>query len=150
MTDIQFYHLTSTPLERALPKLLEKAIQGGFKAVVQVESDEKAEWMNGQLWSYDPASFLPHGTDKDGHSALQPIYITAAEANPNQADLLVITDGSEKIWDEKFRRVLDIFDGNDETMIAKARARWKKYQEDGHNVSYIKQNAAGGWERQSA
>jgi DNA polymerase-3 subunit chi len=147
MTDIQFYHLTSTPLERALPKLLEKAVQGGFRTLVLMESEAKAEAMNNQLWTYDPASFLPHGTAKDGHKESQPVYITASEENPNKADLLVVTDGSELELGESFRRVLDVFDGNDEPVVAKARARWKKYQGEGHSVSYVKQNDAGGWEK---
>src|SRR5205809_321355 len=60
MTDISFYHLTSTTLDQALPKLLEKALQGGFKAVVRAGSDTEAERLCGLLWSYDQDSFLPH------------------------------------------------------------------------------------------
>jgi DNA polymerase-3 subunit chi len=150
MTDIQFYHLTSTPLERALPKLLEKAVQGGFKALVLMESDAKAGAMSEQLWTYDPASFLPHGTSADGYGSEQPIYLTASEDNPNHADLLVVTDGSELEFDDTFKRVLDMFDGTDEEAVAKARGRWKKYQAAGHSVAYIKQTASGGWEKQAA
>jgi DNA polymerase-3 subunit chi len=150
MTDIQFYHLTSAPLERVLPKLLEKALQGGFKALVLMESEARVESMNTALWTYDPASFLPHGSAADGHAAEQPIYLTASEGNPNHANLLVVTDGSELELDGQCRRLLDIFDGNDEQMVAKALARRNKYQAEGHAVSYIRQNPAGGWEKQSA
>jgi len=150
MTEIQFYHLTSSPLERALPKLLEKAVQGGFKVLVLMESEEKTEWMNNLLWTYDPASFLPHGTAKDGYETLQPVYLTAKDENPNFADLMVVTNNTAQDVKDNFRRMLDIFDGNDETATSRARARWKQYQSDGHNVSYIKQNAAGGWEKQAS
>ena len=150
MTDIQFYHLTSTSFDRALPKLLEKALQGGFRALVLMASEEKAEAMSNTLWTYDPASFLPHGTAKDGYDMQQPIYLTAQEDNPNQADLLVVTDGSVLELDNSFKRVLDMFDGNDEAAVADARARWKKYQNAGHNVVYVKQSPTGGWEKQSA
>lgn len=150
MTDIQFYHLTSTPLERALPKLLEKALQGGFRTLVLMESDDKVEAMNNQLWTYDPDSFLPHGTAMDGNGAAQPIFLTAKEEHPNHANLLVVTDGSELDFDANVKRVLDIFDGNDETATANARKRWKKYQGEGHQVSYIKQTATGSWEKQAA
>jgi DNA polymerase-3 subunit chi len=150
MTEIQFYHLTSTPLERALPKLLEKALQGGFRTLVLMGSDEKAEAMNDQLWVYDAASFLPHGTAKDGSDEDQPIYLSTKAHNPNHADLLVVTDGSELEFDPTLKRVLDIFDGTDDAATANARKRWKKYQSEGHQVTYVKQTAAGSWEKQAA
>ena len=34
MTEIGFYHLTQSPLERALPRLLEKAHASGARVVV--------------------------------------------------------------------------------------------------------------------
>ena len=60
VTEIGFYHLTCTPLERALPKLLEKVLASGARAVVRAGSDERVEFLNGALWTYQPASFLPH------------------------------------------------------------------------------------------
>jgi DNA polymerase-3 subunit chi len=150
MTDIQFYHLTSTPLERALPKLLEKSLQAGLKALVKVDSDATAEKLDMLLWTYDPASFLPHATAQGGHADAQPIYISPLMDAPNHATLLVVTDGSALESSAAFTRVLDIFDGNDDTSITQARQRWKRYASEGHTVSYIKQNAAGGWEKVAA
>ncbi len=34
MTEIGFYHLRASPLDRALPQLLEKAYAGGHRVVV--------------------------------------------------------------------------------------------------------------------
>lgn len=145
MAEIHFYHLTSTPLERALPKLLEKAVQGGFKSIVLMDSEDKVEWMNNVLWTYDQNAFLPHGSAKDGNGELQPVYITASEENPNQANLLVITDGSELELDDSVKRVIDIFDGNDAGLATKAASRSKKYKEAGHIVEYRQQTAGGSW-----
>ncbi len=78
MTAIQFYHLTATPLERALPKLLEKALAGGFRALLVAPSDERVEQLNQLLWTYDPNSFLPHGSVKDGHVDEQPILLVSS------------------------------------------------------------------------
>ncbi len=75
MTAIQFYHLTATPLERALPKLLEKAYGGGFKILLVAESDERVEQLNHLLWTYAQLSFLPHGSAKDGNVEKQPILL---------------------------------------------------------------------------
>ena len=150
MTDISFYHLTSSTLDDALPKLLEKALQGGFKVIVRAASDLEAERLCHLLWTYDPDSFLPHGTVKDGSIEQQPIYITAGEENPNGAKLLVITNGLQLNDANGFDRVLDIFNGADEEQLAAARLRWKNYTVQGTGLAYIQQNSAGGWEKQGA
>ena len=113
MTEVGFYHLTATPLEAALPRLLEKVLAGGFRAVVMAGSAERVEALNTQLWTYNPGSFLPHGSAADGNAADQPIWITSQDENPNQAHVLVLTEGvlSERI--AAFARCLDLFDGAD-------------------------------------
>ena len=49
MADIGFYHLLSTPLERALPRLLERAAGQGHRIVVQAGSQERVEHLNALL-----------------------------------------------------------------------------------------------------
>ncbi|HYU13358.1 MAG TPA: DNA polymerase III subunit chi, partial [Stellaceae bacterium] len=41
MAEIGFYHLLSTPLERALPRLLERARAQGHKIVIRAASPER-------------------------------------------------------------------------------------------------------------
>ena len=148
MADIQFYHLTSTTLERALPKLLEKSLKAGFTSVVTAASSEQAEALSAHLWQYDPATFLPHGTEADGNAERQPVFLTAGDANPAAADLLVVTDGRSVTPETAYKRILDIFDGTDDTALSAARGRWKTYAADGHTVAYIKQSESGAWEKQ--
>jgi len=78
MTQIQFYHLTATPLERALPKLLEKAYASGFKILLVAGSDERVDQLNQSLWTYAQLSFLPHGSVKDGNVEKQPILLVSS------------------------------------------------------------------------
>ena len=92
MTDIGFYHLTRTPLERALPKLLEKVVGARMRAVVRAGSTERVDFLNTALWTYDPASFLPHGTVREGEAAEQPIWLTEKVDRPNDAQILILTD----------------------------------------------------------
>ena len=56
-------------------------------------SDERVAALDALLWTYDEASFLPHGTARDGNAARQPIWLTAADENPNAATMLVLIDG---------------------------------------------------------
>src|SRR5579871_5220024 len=109
MINVQFYHLTATPLERALPKLLEKAYAGGYRTLLLAGSEEQAERLNQLLWTYHPGSFLPHGSLKDGHSDRHPILITTKIENLNNANILAITDGTMPPQPQAFERILDMF-----------------------------------------
>ena len=60
MTEIAFYHLERSPLERALPKLLEKTLEAGKRALVVVGSVERVEAFDGLLWTYHQEAWLPH------------------------------------------------------------------------------------------
>jgi DNA polymerase-3 subunit chi len=93
MTDVRFYHLTSTSLEAALPQMLEKTLERGQRAVVIAGSEERVEALNAHLWTYKDRGFLPHGTAKDGHSEAQPVWLTESDENPNGAQVLFLTDG---------------------------------------------------------
>ena len=148
MTDIGFYHLQRTGLERALPKLLEKALERGMRAVVLADSEERVEALNAALWTYEQRSFLPHGSARDGFAEEQPVYLAAAEENPNGATLLVLVDGMEAAGLSDYERCLDLFDGNDPDAVAAARERWTKAKEAGHSVTYWQQDEQGRWQEQ--
>ena len=140
MTEIGFYHLVATPLEKALPKLLEKVLGSGARAVVIAGSSERVEAPNG---------FLPHGSAKDGKAARQPIWLTVKDENPNGATILVLTDGAVSDNLPNYARCLDVFDGADETAVAQARERWKLYKDAGHGLTYWQQTDSGGWDRKN-
>lgn len=146
---INFYHLTATPLDRALPRLLEKAYKAGLKTLVVAPNEERVAQLNGLLWTYDPDSFLPHGTEKDGHASDQPIFISTTNAAPNSASMLVITDGRQEQDLGQFERVLDIFDGHHLPALEAARTRWVHYKANGHPLTYFQQTETGGWQQKA-
>lgn len=145
MTEVSFYHLQVQPLERALPKLLERALAAGFRVVVRVGTSERAEALAALLWTYDSNAFLPHGAERDGDAELQPIWITEKDENPNRADMLFLTDGAGSDQMESFRRCLDLFDGNDADAVTAARDRWKAAKAQGFTLTYWRQSESGAW-----
>lgn len=149
MTQIGFYHLLTLPLEKALPRLLDKARAAGLKAVVMAGSPERVEALNEILWTFEPESWLPHGSAPDGEAELQPIWLTATEENPNNATILVTCDGAETRNVEAFDRCLDLFDGNDPDAVQAARERWKTWKAAGHQLIYYQQTERGGWEEKA-
>lgn len=147
MTEISFYHLTTSPLEKALPKLLERAFSGGYKVCLLAESEARVEQLNQLLWTYEESSFLPHGSEKDEQPENQPILLSTVPNSLNNANLLVVTDG--RSVNEPYDRILDIFDGKNPEATASARERWKVYKSAGHEISYFSQNERGGWEKKA-
>ena len=147
MTEIRFYHLQRTPLEAALPPMLEKTLERGQRAVVMAASEERVEHLTDHLWTYSERGFLPHGSARDGNAALQPVWLTTADENPNEAQVLFLTDGtsSEKVSD--YQLCVELFDGNDVSAVEAARARWKNYRDAGHALTYWQQSDAGRWEQ---
>ncbi|RDD62791.1 DNA polymerase III subunit chi [Ferruginivarius sediminum] len=147
MTEIRFYHLTRTSLESALPQLLEKTLERGWRALVLASSDDRVEALTAHLWTYDDRSFLPHGSPRDGRPEYQPIWLSAEDANANNANVLFLTDGAASAHVGDFDLVAEMFDGNDGEAVAAARRRWKDYKQAGHQLTYWKQDESGRWQK---
>lgn len=149
MTRIDFYHLQKAPLEQVLPKLCEKAYATGKRIKILIGNTERVEFINSLLWTYSEESFLPHGSKRDGFAEEQPIFISAEEANENNAALLILADGAQVDVEKLnvYERVLNIFDGNDEVALNNARAYWKKIKIIGGELHYWQQNANGSFEQ---
>ena len=146
--EVWFYHLQRTGLDQALPELLEKTLQKGWRAVVRARERERVEHLDGWLWSYRDDSFLPHAPDDEAGAARQPILLTTGFENPNAADALFLVDGSEAGELAGYARCVVLFDGNDEAQLAAARAQWSALKAKGFAASYWKQQARG-WEKQA-
>jgi DNA polymerase III subunit chi len=150
MTDISFYHLTRQPLPLALPLLLQKALQSGARVLVRAASAERVEQLDEALWTFDPASFLPHGTDRNAHADLQPILLTTRQAPPaNGASILATVDSVFPADADAFARVLYLFDGVNGDELAAARAAWTQLKAAGHSLTYWQQ-AERGWEKKAS
>ena len=148
MTEVGFYHLRSTSLERALPRLLERAVAEGHRVVVMAGSPERVQHLDDLLWTYSEETFLPHGAAKHGHAERQPIWLTTEDENPNDASMLVLVDGARSAVVERYARCCDMFDGNDEAAVASARERWRAAKAAGHRLVYWEQ-VEGRWEKRA-
>lgn len=146
MAEVAFYHLQKSPLAAALPKLLEKTLAAGKRAVVMAGSAERVEALNVALWTYRQDAWLPHGSAKDGHAAEQPVWLTSADDIPNGATFVFLVDGATSAHLAEAERCFDLFDGNDGEAVAAARRRWSDYKTAGHTLTYWQQTDRGGWE----
>lgn len=147
MAELWFYHLERSELERALPPLLEKCLQRGWRALVRGGVKERLDALDDVLWTYRDDSFLPHASE--GDAARQPVWLTTEGGNPNGAQVLFLIDGAEPGDIAAYERACLVFDGRDQAALESARLRWKAAKEAGIVASYWRESAAGKWEKQA-
>ena len=148
MSEVRFHHLERRRVDQALPGLLELAAQEGRRVVVRASSDEMVAALNERLWTYDDASFLPHGAAGDGDPMTQPIFLTSEADNPNAATMLVRLSGAEASpADDAFDLIVFMFDGRDEAALTQARGEWRRLKDQERAISYWRETDEGGWEK---
>jgi DNA polymerase-3 subunit chi len=143
--DVVFYHLTETTLEEALPPLVEKSLERGWRVAIQTGSEERRDALDARLWTYSDDSFIPHGTDRDAHAAEQPVLLTTATENINNAVIRFLVDGAEPGELTGYERAGFLFDGHDMTQVEAAREHWKVMRAAGHSVTYWQQGPDRRW-----
>lgn len=160
--DVAFYQLNRTPLERALPKLLEKIYGSGMRALVLCDSQEKVELLNNMLWTFSPGAFLPHGFQ--GDPKRHPIWLSTSPENVNDANIIVVTNGEviststeapkqekekdkDKDTPHPYEKCIDIFEGSCQESTLSARERYRIYQSRNCTLTFWKQDTDGAWEK---
>jgi len=144
MPDVLFYHLEPRPLEAVLPALLEKTLERGWRAVVEVGSTERAEALDSHLWTYREDSFLAHGLAGDETDAHQPVLITTGADNPNRANVRFFVDRAVPQSADGYERIVYMFSGHDPDAVAEARLAWVALKGD-NALTYWQQEANGRW-----
>ena len=92
-----YYGVRHGPVEPVLASLLNKAYQGGQRAMVYAPSAEDAVRLTQYLWAQ--SSFLPCGTDeRDPHPEHQPIWLSHHLTNRNNADCALSLTAWPKTW----------------------------------------------------
>ncbi|HIJ63087.1 MAG TPA: DNA polymerase III subunit chi [Rhodospirillaceae bacterium] len=148
-TRVGFYHLQRSTLDQTLPRLVQKALEGGHRVLVMAGSAERVAHLEALLWTWQPDSWLPHGKAGDADAALQPVLLTHQDDNGNSADILILTDGVVSSQMDRFDRCLSLFDGNDDEAVMKARDLWREWKTRGWSLTYYQQTERGGWEEKA-
>jgi DNA polymerase-3 subunit chi len=152
---IWFYHLGDARLERVLPSLIERALDRGWKCVVQATSAELLSEIDDLLWTYSDASFIAHATAKDGDAEWQAVYLTQDIDNPNQASVRFFVEGASIAaalnmpQAASYERCLLLFNGSDQEQLENARRQWAELKAAGCDLAYFQQDGDGRW-RQKA
>lgn len=152
MTEVLFYHLERLPLEKVLPVLVEKSLERGWRAVIEVGQPERIAGLDTTLWTYRDDSFLPHAVAGSQADADQPVLLTDRADNPNGADIRFFVGGAvprtEAGGESAYKRMVYLFDGHDPDAVAEARKAWKALR-TGHDVTYWQQDSSGRWSKKA-
>ncbi|MGU3574853.1 DNA polymerase III subunit chi [Brucellaceae bacterium C25G] len=149
MAEILFYHLTESTLDEALPGLIERSVDRGWRVTIQGISQERLETIDNLLWTASDVSFLAHSFDDDPLVADQPIVLTLSEDNHNRSSVRFLVEGAELSDASTYERLVVMFDGHNQTQLEKAREQWKNFKTGDHQLTYWQQNADKRWERKA-
>lgn len=146
-----FYHLTRRPVSEALPQLLTRALDQGWRVAVRGTDASRLDRLDQELWLVGGGeSFLPHGRARGRHDADQPILLTESTDNRNGAVCVMSVDGAEVSPEEvgTLERVCILFEGDDPAAVERARSQWRAITGSGAAAQYWSE-ASGRWEKKA-
>jgi len=139
---VDFYQLTSSPLEQVLTQICEKILSGGERLLV-VAGDALLEQIDSQLWDYTRDAFLPHGRAESCSPEAQPILLSSVVEPVNNAGNIALADGEWRDEALQFARTFYFF-GSAQREAARANWRTLKTRPE-VELRYWKQDGAGKW-----
>lgn len=134
---VDFYYLTRTPLERALPAIAERILAAGERLEILADDTGLLDRLDRTLWDYRPDSFLPHGREGD-----QPVLLTCPAEHLPTCPNLAYVDGNWREAPDGCTRIFYFFDGD---TLNNARAAWRGLEPDKVERRYWKQTEEGRW-----
>jgi DNA polymerase-3 subunit chi len=150
MADISVYYPSQTTADKILTKILEKILEQGERALVLVDSEERLSFLNTTLWTYNPNSFLPHGTKEEGQASRQPIWLTLTEENLNEAGVFIGMDGVIPQGDlSAYQRCILIFPQGWEKESPALGEFLRQGKTKGMALTFFRQNPTGAWDSSS-
>lgn len=135
MSRIDFAFGASNRLDIAC-RTAARHVQAGRRLLVYCSDEQRLARFDSLLWSFEPASFIPHAYVGDPLVAQATVILAsdavALAAAPNEGWLLNL-DLECPPHIERFERILEIVSEHEADRNA-ARLRWAAYRSDGHDV----------------
>ncbi len=149
-----YYGVRHGPVEPVLAALLNKAYQGGQRAMVYAPSAEDAVRLTQYLWAQ--SSLLLCGTDeRDPHPEHQPIWLSHQLTNRNNADCALSLTAWPETWMQSkapaeipgFSKFVFIYSLSEPARVQEARACYAVLRERGRVQQVHLQTSGKTWER---
>ncbi len=128
------------------PQLLclwvKRCYENGKTVLIRVDSEKAAGYVDGLLWTFEDAGFLPHAVavaESGVEPAVDPILICAGQERLPIMQVLVEASGGEPCGCfEKFDHIIDFAYLYDEHLKSMSRRRFGAYQSAGYSMRLIK------------
>ena len=119
MSEVFFYHLTQSPLEVALPKILERALSANWSIEVRANVNTNLEDMSNSIWKGSEESFLPNCLENHEDVQDYPIVLSNSPLKKLR-DCLIIVDHAELQENDvgSHKRGCLIFDAKNEAQLS--------------------------------
>ena len=134
MTRVGFYMVQAADLGQRLQvaaRLADKAFQQGHRIFINAADEAQARTLDELLWSFRPASFLPHGLQGQEHS--DTIAIGWGQEPLDHNDLLINLQLDIPPFFSRFQRVAEVVTQDPDSLQA-LRESWKFYKERGYQL----------------
>ena len=134
MTLVGFYVVQTSDSGQRLrvaARLADKAFQRGHRIFIHATDEAQATELNELLWSFRPASFLPHGLHGQEHS--ESIAIGWGQEPNNHNDLLINLQLEIPSFFSRFARVAEVVTQEPDSLAA-LRKSWTFYKERGYQL----------------
>lgn len=144
---VRFYQLSAAPLAKVLPKLLEKIYEQRQRILLLCANEEEVKNFNDGLWTYNPGSFLPHGTSKEGSPERQPIWLSSKVEPLNGATICVSTEPKPLEELKRFETIVYLFEASRNAGFIKL---WTDCQTKKIDSCFWGQGSQGEWVKKVA
>ena len=134
MTRVGFYVVQVAEQNQRLQvaaRLADKAFARGHRIFINATDKGQAEALSELLWSFRPASFLPHGLCGEGHA--DTIAIGWGQDPDQHNDLLINLQLEIPAFFSRFQRVAEVVT-QDPDSLAALRRSWTFYKERGYQL----------------
>jgi DNA polymerase-3 subunit chi len=112
-------------------RLADKAFQRGHRIFINAADEAQARTLDELLWTYRPASFLPHGLH--GQEQSEAIAIGWGQEPQDHNDLLINLQLGIPGFFSRFRRVAEVVTQDPDSLDALRRS-WTFYKERGYQL----------------
>ena len=134
MTRVGFYVVQASGAEQRLQvaaRLADKAHARGHRIYINAVDKAQAQQLDELLWSFRPASFLPHALAGEPHS--EQVAIGWGQDPGNHSDLLINLQLEIPAFFSRFARVAEVVT-QDEGSLSALRDAWRFYKERGYQL----------------
>jgi DNA polymerase-3 subunit chi len=134
MTRVGFYVVQAADQGQRLQvaaRLTDKAFQQGHPIFINAADETQARTLDELLWSFRPASFVPHGLHGQEHS--DTIAIGWGQEPQDHNDLLINLQLDIPPFFSRFQRVAEVVTQDPDSLQA-LRKSWKFYKERGYQL----------------